>query len=118
MIDYEKLQRIEARVARLVDSRKARHTRYREKIEHSKRLRTDAVWQAVADYQLLTLNELLAVATSELEEAGVDVKTLQRAAFERRLADEELRSDPQEDADFAALSKLAHNLRAYAGEIE
>jgi hypothetical protein len=116
MLDYEKLHRIEARVARLADARKTRHDRYRERVAESKQLRIDAVWQAHPDYQTRQLAELVALDADELREAGVDAKTLQRAAFERRLADEELRGDPQEDAAFAALSQLLNSLRAYAGE--
>lgn len=116
MIDFDKLRRLEAHVARIGDARRVRGERYREHVTRSKALRTDAVYQAHPEFQTLSLNELLAVTDHELHEAGVDTKMLRRAALERRLAEDELRTNPQEEAEFAALSTLARNCRIYAGE--
>lgn len=116
MIDFDKLNRLEAQVARMEDARRTRSGRYRDHIARSKELRTAAVHGAAPDFQTMQLSELLAFPDHELHQVGVDTKVLRRAALARRLAEDELFTSPQEEAEFAALSTLARNCRIYAGE--
>jgi hypothetical protein len=118
MIDYVKLHRMEAELARMADARRSRSERYTQHITRSKELRAEAVRHGDPDFQTMPLNDLLAISDEELIAAGVDARTLRRAALERRLAEDERRTVPGEEAEFAALSTLVRACRAYAGEDE
>ena len=115
MINVEKLYYLESVAARAGDARRIRSERHREYAMSAKTLRTAATVDAHPDMQTMSLAALLALPEVQLADAGVDVRTLKRAALENRRAQDEVRTTVQEDAEHHAILTLAQACRHYAG---